>query len=337
MGNAIKRGEISQSYIFKEKLGRGTFAKVRRAVRKKDRQEFAVKIIKKSKLNKQELAIVHDEVKIMHKIKDPNCAKLYEIFETGKKLYMVLELLRGGELFDRIVKKGSYSEREAAELTKKLAKAIAYLHSIGVVHRDLKPENLLYDTTADDAEIKITDFGLAKYRSEESTMTTACGTPGYVAPEVLKNQPYDSAVDMWSLGVILYILLCGFPPFYSESTQQLYQQIKNGAYDFPPPYWDSISADAKHLVKHLLQVDPRKRYTSEQVLKHPWVSEGQASTKALPSSALLNIRLLQAKRKLRRAVRYLMAINRFRALITQALNSASSRNLMAQAGSPKPE
>jgi calcium/calmodulin-dependent protein kinase I len=146
---------------------------------------------------------------------------------------MVLELLTGGELFDRIVAKGSYSEKEASDLLRSITSAITYLHSINIVHRDLKPENLIYQSQNPDSPIKITDFGLAKFRKEGAgkpeAMTTACGTPGYVAPEVLKNEPYGKEVDMWSLGVILYILLCGFPPFYHESTAQLYKQIKKGA------------------------------------------------------------------------------------------------------------
>ena len=182
---------------------------VKRGVRKVDNVPFAVKIIKKSKLNADELAVVHDEVEIMHRIAHEHCVQLFEMFETNKKIYMIMELLTGGELFDRIVSKGSYSEREASEVIASVTSAIQYLHNIGIVHRDLKPENLIYLSPDMDSPIKITDFGLAKFRStklDSSSMTTACGTPGYVAPEVLKNEPYSKAVDLWSLGVILYIL-----------------------------------------------------------------------------------------------------------------------------------
>jgi calcium/calmodulin-dependent protein kinase I len=200
----LKKEEIQKYYDIKEKLGTGSFAVVKRAVRKSDGQQFAIKIIKKSKLNADELAVVHDEVEIMHKVNHPNCVQLLEMFETSKKMYMVLELLTGGELFDRIVKKGSYSEKEASEVIKSVVSALQYLHDNGIVHRDLKPENLIYLGSSDDSAIKITDFGLAKYRgsagSKGADMTTACGTPGYVAPEVLKNEPYGKAVDLWSLG-----------------------------------------------------------------------------------------------------------------------------------------
>jgi len=254
------------------------------------------------------------KVEIMHKINHPHCVQLFEMFETSKKIYMVMELLTGGELFDRIVAKGSYSEREASDLVKDITSAIQYLHSIGIVHRDLKPENLIYLNQRADSPIKITDFGLAKFRSGSKleAMTTACGTPGYVAPEVLKNEPYGKAVDLWSLGVILYILLCGFPPFYHESTAALYKQIKKGEYDFPDPYWTDISDSAKNLVQCLLTVDPKKRYTAKQVLSHPWIAgSAGVSNKAFGAGHAERFALLQARRKLRRAVQSIIAVNKF--------------------------
>lgn len=325
MGNKIRKlgkGEIHKHYDIKEKLGTGSFATVKRAIRKSDSKEFAIKIIKKDKLNSEELLVVHDEVDIMHKIKHPNCVQLHEMFETKKKLYMVMELLTGGELFDRIVAKGSYSEKEASELLKCITEAIQYLHSIGVVHRDLKPENLIYSTTSGNSQVKITDFGLAKFRSDQAAggMHTACGTPGYVAPEVLKNEAYGPEVDLWSLGVILYILLCGFPPFYHESTAALYKQIKKGSYDFPDPYWSEISAEAKDLVKCLLTVDPKKRYKPADVLKHPWVGGDAASAKQFSDNHNKNFKMLQARRILRRGVRSIIAVNRFSRQLRGLLN-----------------
>jgi len=193
-----------------------------------------------------------------------------------------MELLSGGELFDAIVEKGQYSEHDAAVATKAIAEAIRYLHGIGVVHRDLKPENLIYDSTVQSKrKLKITDFGLAKHRKDGARMATACGTPGYVAPEVLKAggtgtgmSKYGPEVDLWSLGVIVYILLCGFPPFYHENTSELYKQIRAGHFEFIDPYWTDISQAAKDLIKGLLTVDPKKRLTPDQVLQHPWVSQG---------------------------------------------------------------
>jgi len=298
-------------YEIRETLGSGSFAVVKRAIRRSDKQEFAIKVIKKTKLNPEELAVVHDEVNIMNQIKHENCVHLYEMYETKKKVYMVLELLTGGELFDRVVAKGSYSEKQAADLIKSVAGAIKYLHGIGIIHRDLKPENLIYASTTKDAPIKITDFGLAKLRDEDKTMSTACGTPGYVAPEVLKNEPYGPAVDMWSVGVILYILLCGFPPFYHESTSALYKQIKKGSYDFPAPYWSDISESAKGLVSGLLTVNPKNRLTPQGVLDHPWISGGKASNKAFSGDYHRRLLILQAKATLRASVRTIIAIRRF--------------------------
>lgn len=327
MGNNIKKlkkEEIQKYYDIKEKLGTGSFAVVKRAVRKSDGKQFAIKVIKKSKLNSEELAVVHDEVEIMHKVNHSNCVQLFEMFETSKKMYMVLELLTGGELFDRIVKKGSYSEKEASSVIKSVVSALQYLHENGIVHRDLKPENLIYLSPADDSAIKITDFGLAKYRSgvgaKSDEMTTACGTPGYVAPEVLKNEPYGKAVDLWSLGVILYILLCGFPPFYHESTAALYKQIKKGEFDFPAPYWTNISESAKDLVRKLLTVDPAQRYTAKQVLEHPWISGTTASAKPLGSDYSKRLMMLQARRRLKKGVQMIIAINKFSSMLETMKN-----------------
>lgn len=242
----------------------------------------------------------------------PNCVKLFEMFESSKKVYMVLELLTGGELFDRIVSKGSYSEAEAAHLVKDVTEAIQYCHSQSVVHRDLKPENLIYLSDKADSVIKITDFGLAKYRKEKNaTMSTACGTPGYVAPEVLKGQPYDHEVDVWSLGVILYILLCGFPPFYHESTAALYKQIKKGKYDFPSPYWDDISDEAKSLVRGMLTVDPNKRLTTQAILDHPWITTKDRKETNLHAAHGKLLKEHQLRGKIRRAVQMVMAVNKF--------------------------
>jgi len=250
----------------------------------------------------------------MHKINHPHCVTLYEMFETKPKLFMVMELLTGGELFDRIVAKGSYSEKEASAVIKSVASAIQYLHGIGIVHRDLKPENLIYLSKDDDSPIKITDFGLAKFRANQNVdMHTACGTPGYVAPEVLKGETYTKAVDMWSLGVILYILLCGFPPFYHQNTNQLYKQIKKGEFDFPDPYWTDISDSAKDLVRRLLTVDAKKRIVAKEVLEHAWIAGTTATNTKFDSTHTLRLRLLQARRRLKRTVRTIMAINKFNA------------------------
>jgi len=192
-----------------------------------------------------------------------------------------MELVTGGELFDRIVEKGSYSEEDAKELVRKIVSAVEYLHSKGIAHRDLKPENLLVKSLENDTEVKIADFGLSKIIDQEKMMQTACGTPGYVAPEVLQAEGYGEEVDMWSIGVITYILLCGFPPFYSESVPEVFEQIMKAEYDYPAEYWDDISDDAKDFINHLLVVDVKKRLTAKKALEHAWLKTGKPKTSKL--------------------------------------------------------
>jgi len=232
----FKKSEIKKAYEFGNDLGSGNFAVVKKAKYKNYTPngpipaEVAIKIIDKAKV--EDMNDIQREVEIMQMVDHTHVIKLYEIFDEPKKMHLVMELVTGGELFDRIVAKGNYNERYAALTIRDLCDGLGYLHSKNVVHRDLKPENILYKSPAEDAPIKIADFGLARLVSSKDLMKTACGTPGYVAPEVLRNQGYDSgAVDMWSAGVILYIMLCGFPPFYEEELPALFDQIMNARYD----------------------------------------------------------------------------------------------------------
>jgi serine/threonine protein kinase len=194
-----------------------------------------------------------------------------------------MELCQGGELFDRVVEKDHYSEKEAARAVIAVARALQHCHHHDIVHRDLKPENLLYFEPPPSLEtLKLADFGLAHLLEPGASLRTACGTPGYVAPEIVKNLPYNSAVDMWSLGIVLYILLCGFPPFYDDNTAVLFDTIARGVYEFTPPYWDAVSDEAKAVVSKLMCADPKKRLTADQLLAEPWVKgEGTPDT-ALP-------------------------------------------------------
>jgi len=217
-------------------------------------------------------------VDILKRVKHENIVCLKDMHETSDKLYLVMELVTGGELFDKIVEKGSYSEKEASNIVGKILSAVEYLHSNGIAHRDLKPENLLLKSEGD-TEVMLSDFGLSKIIGEDTMMQTACGTPYYVAPEVLSATGYGQEVDLWSVGVITYLLLCGFPPFYGESLPEVFEQIMKAEYDFPEPYWNDISNEAKDLIKKLLVVDPKKRYSAKQALKHPWIEVGGADTK----------------------------------------------------------
>jgi len=270
---------ITDKYIIQEELGRGAFSIVKLAIEKETGTKYAVKMINKSSVG-QDLVRLQTEIDILKKVQHPNIIAMKEIIDTKNCLFIVTELVTGGELFDKIVELGSYSEKDAANLVSKMVSAIDYLHEINIVHRDLKPENLLLKDINSISEVKLADFGLSKIVSQKVMMQTACGTPGYVAPEVLQAKGYDKEVDLWSIGVITYILLCGFPPFYNEKLQLLFEQIMRADYDFPEDYWSEVSNDAKDFIKKLLVVDPKKRMTGKEALKHPWLT-GHAPSQPL--------------------------------------------------------
>lgn len=272
---------ITDKYIIQDELGRGAFSVVKLAVEKSTGIKYAVKIIQKSKVE-QDMARLATEMEILKKVDHPNIIALKEIIDTKSCLFIVTEVVTGGELFDKIVELGQYTEKDAAVLVSKMVSAIDYLHSINIVHRDLKPENLLLKDSNNLSEVKLADFGLSKIVGTKVMMQTACGTPGYVAPEVLTATGYDKEVDMWSIGVITYILLCGFPPFYNENLPELFEQILKAEYDFPEDYWKDISSDAKDFIRKLLVVDPSQRMTGKSALAHKWLS-GHAPQKPLPA------------------------------------------------------
>ena|SRR3989338_599803 len=256
----------------------GNFSRVVSATRKKDGKKFAVKIIQEGSMDQHRM---DTEINILKKAKHPNVINLEDVFAEEKRLYLVLELVTGGELFDKIVELGSYTEKDARGVVRQILDAVRYLHENNIVHRDLKPTNLLLKAPGSN-EIKITDFGLSKVVGPDVAMQTACGTPIYVAPEVLEGSEYTEAVDLWSVGVIMYILLCGFPPFFDEDENMgaLFEQIMAGDFDFPSPYWDNISDDAMDLIEKLLVVDPAARLSAAQALDHPWIKS--TASKELP-------------------------------------------------------
>jgi len=264
---------VEEFYDIKDEIGRGAFSVVKVGIHRKTGKKFAIKIIEKTNLG-ADLNRLQTEIKILKQVDHPNIIKLKELFETSSTLAIVTELVTGGELFDKIVEQGSYSEKDASILVAKMVSAIDYLHKRGIVHRDLKPENLLLKDENSITEVKIADFGLSKIVGTNfSLMLTACGTPSYVAPEVLTATGYDKEVDLWSIGVITYILLCGFPPFYNENISKLFEEIMQADYDFPDEYWAHISDKAKDFVSKLLVSDPSRRLTAAEALQHPWISQ----------------------------------------------------------------
>jgi len=270
-----KSGSVESKFDVGKELGRGGFSIVKEGTDKTNGEKVAIKFIEKKYVDQEELKLLGREIDIMKKVQHRNVLRLIEIFETDNQLALVMELVNGGELFYKIVDKGSYSEREARDIIRQLVEGVDYLHSKGIAHRDLKPENLLCSENNEGVVIKIADFGLSKAFSNGSVLDTHCGTPDYAAPEVLRMEgSYDKSVDLWSMGVITYVVLCGFPPFYGKTQANLFEKILNADYDFPDPEWTNISEEAKDFIKHLLVLDIEKRYTTKQCLDHPWLKMG---------------------------------------------------------------
>jgi len=270
--------KLEDEYEVGSELGRGGFAVVYAGKSKKTDESVAIKVIEKNCVDVSELQSLVREIDIMKKVDHPNVLKLIDIFESDTRVTLVTELVTGGELFYKIVERGSYSEADAAGIVRQLVTGVEYLHSKGIAHRDLKPENLLCsDGEGKDMTIKIADFGLSKMFSAGEVLKTSCGTPDYAAPEVLQTDgTYSNAVDMWSVGVITYVLLCGYPPFYAKEQRELFTQILNAEYEFPEEDWSQISEAAKDFIRHLLVVDPNERMTASQALQDKWLAGDNA-------------------------------------------------------------
>jgi len=273
---------VEEAYDIGEVLGKGGFSIVKQARRKATGEDFAIKIVTKGDKKPEELQLLQREIDIMHKLDHANIITLKDTYETSETIYLILELVTGGELFDQIIERGTYSESETAEVVRQILSAIRYMHERGIAHRDLKPENLLC-SGPNNAVIKVTDFGLSKDFGGGSRLQTSCGTPDYVAPEVLSGSPYDNSVDIWSTGVISYILLCGFPPFYGKTDQQVFDKILRVDYSFPSPDWDDISSAAKDFITAILVRDGSARPTAKECLESPWLSQAPPRPKSRPN------------------------------------------------------
>ncbi|KAM9312746.1 calcium/calmodulin-dependent protein kinase type 1D [Gastrophryne carolinensis] len=328
--------DIKKIFQFKEVLGSGAFSEVVLAEEKMTGKLFAVKCIPKKALKGKESSI-ENEITVLKKIKHENIVALEDIYESPSHLYLVMQLVSGGELFDRIVEKGFYTEKDASTLIRQVLDAVFYLHRLGIVHRDLKPENLLYFSQEGASKIMISDFGLSKMEGKGDVMSTACGTPGYVAPEVLAQKPYSKAVDCWSIGVIAYILLCGYPPFYDENDSKLFEQILKADYEFDSPYWDDISDSAKDFISHLMEKDPNKRYTCEQALRHPWIAGDTALCKNIHESVSAQIRKNFAKSKWRQAFNATAVVRHMRRLHLGSSQDSSNMSSSHSSANTLPE
>ncbi|KAF9217994.1 hypothetical protein CPC16_001356 [Podila verticillata] len=278
-------------------LGVGTFATVKEIVLKETGKSYALKIILKKTLQGKG-AMIDTEISVLSKVRHPNCVSLLELFETEDAVYLVTDLAAGGELFDQLLQKGSYTEGDAARLVYQILLGVAYLHDRDIVHRDLKPENLLFSDKTENARLMITDFGLSKVlTTQNDVLMTACGTPGYVAPEVLEQIGHGKPVDMWSVGVIAYTLLCGYTPFWGEDQPALFESIISGEYEYEEEYWSDISQLAKSFIDSLLVRSAEKRPTATQALNHPWFRAMLEQDMLTPLSPADSVNLLPGFRK----------------------------------------
>ncbi|XP_062006217.1 calcium-dependent protein kinase 20-like [Rosa rugosa] len=297
-----KTGNIKDLYSLGRKLGQGQFGTTFLCVEKRTNKEFACKSIAKRKLTTQEdVEDVRREIQIMHHLAGhPNVIQIVGAHEDAVAVHVIMELCAGGELFDRIIQRGHYTERKAAKLAKIIVGVVEACHSLGVMHRDLKPENFLFVDQEEEAPLKTIDFGLSVFFRPGETFTDVVGSPYYVAPEVLRKN-YGQACDVWSAGVIIYILLSGVPPFWDETEQGIFEQVLKGELDFISEPWPSISESAKDLVRRMLMRDPKKRITAHEVLRHPWVQvDGVAPDKPLDSAVLTRLKQFSAMNKLKK-------------------------------------
>lgn len=316
MPNSESGKRFDELYRLRGVLGTGAFSTVREGYhRGNPNVSYAVKCVNRKKLSQEDEAALLDEVGILKEMRHVHIIRLYDFFEEPSTYYLVMERMRGGELFDRIVAKAYYNEKEARDTCKVVMDAVSHLHKRRVAHRDLKPENLLLLSVDDDTSVKIADFGFAKRVFKPNSLTTQCGTPGYVAPEILSGIPYDERADMWSVGVILYILLGGYPPFIESTQKDLFRKIRKGDYEFHEEYWGTVSDEAKGLISSLLTVDVNKRLTAPDGLRNQWILGDDAKLAKRDLGSNLNkFRNFNAKRKLRAAVSAIIAMQRMSSL-----------------------
>ncbi|KAL1226116.1 Calcium-dependent protein kinase 19 [Cardamine amara subsp. amara] len=304
--------DIREKYSLGRELGRGQFGITYLCTEISSGKIFACKSILKRKLIRtKDREDVRREIQIMQYLSgQPNIVEIKGAYEDRQSVHLVMELCEGGELFDKITKRGHYSEKAAAEIIRSVVKVVQICHFMGVIHRDLKPENfLLSGKDENSAMLKATDFGVSVFIEEGKVYKDIVGSAYYVAPEVLKRN-YGKAIDIWSAGVILYILLCGNPPFWAETDKGIFEEILRGEIGFESKPWPSISESAKDLVRNMLKYDPKKRFTAAQVLDHPWIREGgEASDKPIDSAVLSRMKQLRAMNKLKKLALKFIAQN----------------------------
>ncbi|XP_017306954.1 calcium/calmodulin-dependent protein kinase (CaM kinase) II beta 1 isoform X7 [Ictalurus punctatus] len=303
---------FTDEYQLYEELGKGAFSVVRRCVKLCTGQEYAAKIINTKKLSARDHQKLEREARICRLLKHPNIVRLHDSISEEGFHYLLFDLVTGGELFEDIVAREYYSEADASHCIHQILDSVNHIHQHDIVHRDLKPENLLLASKCKNAAVKLADFGLAiEVQGDQQAWFGFAGTPGYLSPEVLRKEAYGKPVDIWACGVILYILLVGYPPFWDEDQHKLYQQIKAGAYDFPSPEWDTVTPEAKNLINQMLTINPAKRITAQEALKHPWVCQRSTVASMMHRQETVEcLKKFNARRKLKGAILTTMLVSR---------------------------
>ncbi|XP_078522935.1 calcium/calmodulin-dependent protein kinase type II subunit beta isoform X25 [Lissotriton helveticus] len=343
MANTATCTRFTDEYQLYEEIGKGAFSVVRRCVKLCTGHEYAAKIINTKKLSARDHQKLEREARICRLLKHSNIVRLHDSISEEGFHYLIFDLVTGGELFEDIVAREYYSEADASHCIQQILEAVLHCHQMGVVHRDLKPENLLLASKCKGAAVKLADFGLAiEVQGEQQAWFGFAGTPGYLSPEVLRKEAYGKPVDIWACGVILYILLVGYPPFWDEDQHKLYQQIKAGAYDFPSPEWDTVTPEAKNLINQMLTINPAKRITAHEALKHPWVCQRSTVASMMHRQETVEcLKKFNARRKLKGAILTTMLATRNFSVGRQttapatmtAASSGSSLGLVEQAKS----
>ncbi|XP_004739527.1 calcium/calmodulin-dependent protein kinase type II subunit beta isoform X5 [Mustela nigripes] len=331
MATTVTCTRFTDEYQLYEDIGKGAFSVVRRCVKLCTGHEYAAKIINTKKLSARDHQKLEREARICRLLKHSNIVRLHDSISEEGFHYLVFDLVTGGELFEDIVAREYYSEADASHCIQQILEAVLHCHQMGVVHRDLKPENLLLASKCKGAAVKLADFGLAiEVQGDQQAWFGFAGTPGYLSPEVLRKEAYGKPVDIWACGVILYILLVGYPPFWDEDQHKLYQQIKAGAYDFPSPEWDTVTPEAKNLINQMLTINPAKRITAHEALKHPWVCQRSTVASMMHRQETVEcLKKFNARRKLKGAILTTM-------LATRNFSAAKSLlNKKADAGKPQ--
>ena len=320
MGNLCSGADVRTGPLRKYKygeddlLGEGQFGKVFKARNAQTNTTVALKVMNKARIKQDNCEeAVKEEVSILLDLNHPHVIRAFEFFEDDKDYYVSTELVQGGELFERICDIKKYSERDARDVSHILLSTMGYLHDMDIVHRDIKPENLLLVSSTDNTTVKVADFGFA-VRLKGSKTTTACGTPGYIAPEILRGEAYGVEADIFSLGVVIYILMCGYPPFYANDERQRMRKNLRAQFKFHTKYWKNVSKNAKDLIKQMLQPVPKDRITARQALAHPWMQDQNLESRNITGS-LTELRKFNLRRKFRGIVTAAIASGQFLSII----------------------